>query len=152
VNVERIFISPERRAPQIECDQISVERCRGVVGDRNFGKNIHPGQNITLVEAEEIELFFSLQDRSPDLSLTRRNLITRGVRLNELVGKEFMVGEVRLRGVELCEPCTILGSCLSTEAVSSAQVIKHWVRRGGLRADVLSHGVIHRGARIAAAV
>ena len=54
VNVERIFISPERAAPQIECDKISVESGGGVVGDRNFGKNIHPGQNITLVEAEEI--------------------------------------------------------------------------------------------------
>ena len=152
MNVERIFISPERAAPQIECDKISVESGGGVVGDRNFGKNIHPGQNITLVEAEEIELFSSLHNRLPDLSCTRRNLITRGVRLNELVGKEFMVGEVRLRGVELCEPCTILGGWLSTEAVTSAQVIRHWVRRGGLRADILSHGVINRGAHFAAVV
>jgi MOSC domain-containing protein YiiM len=151
VNVERIFISPERRALQIECDNISVERGRGVVGDRNFGKNIHPGQNITLVEAEEIELFFSLHGCAPDPSLTRRNLITRGVRLNDLLGKEFTVGQVRLRGVELCEPCTILGSCLATDAVSPRDVIKHWVRRGGLRADVLSNGVIGRGARIATA-
>ena len=152
MSVERIFVSPTRGAPQVECDEVSVEASRGVVGDRNFGKSLHPGQNITLVEAEEIELFFSLHERSPDLSLTRRNLITRGVRLNEFVGKEFRVGEVRLRGVELCEPCTILGGWLSTDALSSAEVIKHWVRRGGLRADVLSSGVIHRGARIAAAV
>jgi MOSC domain-containing protein YiiM len=151
VNVERIFISPERGAPQIECDQISVECGRGVIGDRNFGKNIHPGQNITLVEAEEIELFLSLHDRLPDLSLTRRNLVTRGVRLNELLGKEFMIGDVRLRGVELCEPCTILASCLETEAVPSAQIIKRWVGRGGLRADILSHGIIDRGARVGAA-
>jgi len=122
--VERIFISPERGAPQIECDQISVEYGRGVVGDRNFGKDIHPGQNITLVEAEEIELFLSLHDRLPDLSLTRRNLVTRGVRLNELLGKEFMICDVQFRGVELCEPCTILASCLETEAVPSAQTIR----------------------------
>ena len=151
MNVERIFTSPERGAPQIECDQIAVECGRGVIGDRNFGKSIHPGQNITLVEAEEIELFLSLHDRLPDLSLTRRNLVTRGVRLNELLGKEFMIGDVRLLGVELCEPCTILASCLKTETVPSSQIIKHWVGRGGLRADILSHGIIDRGASVGAA-
>lgn len=151
MSVERIFISPERGAPQIECDQISVECGLGIIGDRNFGKDIHPGQNITLVEAEEIELFLSLHDRLPDLSLTRRNLVTRGVRLNELLGNEFMIGDVRLRGVELCEPCTILASCLETEAVPSAQIIKHWVGRAGLRADILCHGIIDRGASVGAA-
>jgi MOSC domain-containing protein YiiM len=151
MSIERIFISPARGAPQLECEQISVECGRGVVGDRNFGKSIHPGQNITLIEAEEIELFLALQNLAPDLSLTRRNLITRRVRLNDFVGKEFMVGEVRLRGVELCEPCTILGGCLSSEAVPPIAVIKHWVHRGGLRADVLSQGVIHRGDRIGTA-
>lgn len=146
--VERIFISPERHADQLECGHISVRGGLGVVGDRNFGKNIHLGQNITLVEAEEIELFCSEHFRAPDLSLTRRNLITRGVRLNDLVGVEFTIGTVRLRGIELCEPCILFGNSLSSEALPPAAVIRHWVRRGGLRADVLSHGVIVRGALV----
>jgi MOSC domain-containing protein YiiM len=120
----------------------------GVVGDRNLGKNIHPGQNITLVEAEEIELFCAGYSRVPDLSLTRRNLITRGVRLNSLVGVEFTIGTVRVRGVELCEPCTLLGNSLSNEDLASPAVIKHWLHRAGLRADVLSNGQIVRGARV----
>jgi MOSC domain-containing protein YiiM len=120
----------------------------GVVGDRNFGVSRHPGQNLTLVEAEEIERFCAEQARVPDLSLTRRNLVTRGVRLNELVNREFSIGGVKLRGIELCEPCTILGSTLSSESLATPSVIKRWVGRGGLRVDVLSDGEIARGARV----
>ena len=146
--VERIFISPERGAPQIERERIEVEGGMGVVGDRNFGLSKHRGQNLTLVEAEEIETFCAEQGRVPDLSLTRRNLITRGVRLNELVDVEFTVGGVRLRGVELCEPCVILGGALSSASLPPAAVIKRWVGRGGLRVDVLCSGEITRGARV----
>lgn len=120
----------------------------GIPGDRNFGKRIHPGQNLTLVEAEEIELFCAEHSRPADLSLTRRNLVTRGVRLNDLVNVEFTIGNVRLRGIELCEPCILLGTGLSSESLTAAAVVKHWVHRGGLLADVLSSGEIVRGARI----
>ena len=146
--VELIFSSPGRGAVQIECEHITVQSGMGVLGDRNFGISIHPGQNLTLVEAEEIELFCAEQSRIPDLSLTRRNLVTRDVRLNDLVNVEFTVGTVRLRGIELCEPCILLGNNLSSESLAPAAVIKDWLRRGGLRADVLSNGEIVRGARI----
>ena len=102
--IERIFISPDAGAAQVECETIILLSGMGVVGDRNFGISKHPGQNLTLVEAEEIERFCSEQARVPDLSLTRRNLIARGVRLNDLVNTLFRVGNVNLRGVELCEP------------------------------------------------
>jgi len=69
VIIERIFISPERGVAQLECEQITVQSGMGIVGDRNFGKSLHPGQNITLIEAEEIELFCAEQSRKPDLSL-----------------------------------------------------------------------------------
>jgi MOSC domain-containing protein YiiM len=148
VIVERIFICPERGATQVECERIKVVQGMGVFGDRNYGISKHPGQNLTLVEAEEIESFYSNQGRVPDLSKTRRNLITRGVRLNNLVDVEFIVGGVRMRGVELCEPCTILGTALSCDSSPVAAVIKQWVGRGGLRVDVLSSGEILRGAKI----
>jgi MOSC domain-containing protein YiiM len=150
VTVERIFICPERGAPQTERERVTVEGGKGVVGDRNFGVNKHPGQNLTLVEAEEIEGFCAEQGRVLDLSLTRRNLITRGVRLNQLVNVEFCIGSVRMRGVELCEPCVTLGSALSSESLSSPAVIKWWVGRGGLRVDVLSGGELVVGAKIEA--
>ena len=148
MNVERIFISPERGSAQLECEHITVQNGMGILGDRNFGRNVHPGQNLTLVEAEEIELFCAEYSRMPDLSLTRRNLVTRGAKLNELVNAEFTIGSVRLRGIELCEPCILLGNGLSSESLAPTAVIKHWLHRGGLRADVLSNGEIVRGARI----
>jgi MOSC domain-containing protein YiiM len=148
VTVERIFICPARDATQIERERVTVEGGKGVVGDRNFGVNKHPEQNLTLVEAEEIEGFCVEQGRVLDLSLTRRNLITRGVRLNQLVNVEFSIGNVRMRGVELCEPCVTLGSALSSESLASHAVIKWWVGRGGLRVDVLSDGELVVGTAI----
>src|SRR6266478_6283664 len=68
---------------------------------------------------------------------SRRNLTTRGVRLNELVGKEFWIGEVVARGVELCEPCTHL------VRLTGKQLIKPLTHRGGLRADLLTSGRIN---------
>ena len=132
----------------MECDYVEVDLSKGAVGDRNFGKNTYPGQNVTLVEAEEIERFCLENARVIDLSITRRNLVTRGIRLNDLVGKEFMVGSATLKGIELCEPCSTLGNILANESLSAAAVVKCWVGRGGLRADVIASGEIERGDRI----
>jgi MOSC domain-containing protein YiiM len=147
VTVERIFIGPERGATQVESARVTVHSGMGIVGDRNYGVCKHPGQNLTLVKAEEIELFCAEHAQIPDLALTRRNLVTRGVRLNDLVNVEFTIGTVKLRGVELCEPCVVLGNALSNESIAPASVIKRWVGRGGLRVDVLTNGEIVRGAR-----
>ena len=68
----------------------------GIRGNRCFGRNDEPGQNVTLVEAEEVEAFLDSLGRPRNLSVTNRNLVTRGVRLNELVGKEFTVGGVQI--------------------------------------------------------
>ena len=146
LSIEKIFISPERGAAQVECERIAVEAGKGTLGDRYIGLHAYPGQNLTLVEAEEIELFCAQQGLAPDLSLTRRNLVTRGIRLNALVGCEFSIGEVRLRGVELCEHCASLGQRLSSAALTPAAVVKYWLGRGGLRVDVLSGGEIVRAA------
>ena len=146
--VERIFISPVSGAAQEERERIALRAGMGIVGDRNSGLSHWPGQNLTLVEAEEIELFCAEHARIPDLAMTRRNLVTRGVRLNDLVDVEFTIGTVRLRGVELCEPCSVLGDALGSESLAPSAVVKRWVGRGGLRVDVLSDGEIARGARI----
>ena len=146
--IERIFISPERGAPQVECERITVQAGLGPIGDRNFGITVDPGQNLTLVEAEEIERFFAHTGQAVDLSVTRRNLVMRGVKLNHLLNAEFNIGNVTLRGVELCEPCSIMGNNMRTESFTQAAVIKHWVSRGGLRVDVIATGEINRGDRL----
>ena len=148
MTVVRIFTAPPTGGPQVEHEQVEVVASAGIKGDRYFDKHDEPGQNLTLIEAEEIESFLREQKRTYDLSITNRNLVTRGVRLNELVGREFAVGDVRLRGVELCEPCLGLGARLASPELSAAAVLKLFVHRGGLRADVLSNGVIGLGAAL----
>ena len=145
MNVERLFISREPKGALQERDTIQLERGQGIVGDRHFGRSDWAGQNLTLVEAEEIEQFCTETGRPTDLSITRRNLVTRGVRLNDLVGKTFTIGSARLHGVETCEPCGDLGRALATEALPAAAVVKRWVGRGGLRATVIDSGEIAVG-------
>lgn len=143
--IEYIFIAPSPGALLLACQQISLVAGRGIVGDRNFGVQHYPGQNLTLIAAEEIEAFYAFRGRPHDFALSRRNLVTRGVDLNALVGREFRIGNVRLRGVELCEPCASLGQSLADASFSAADVVRYWVGRGGLRADVLNDGEIALG-------
>src|SRR6185503_10149737 len=98
MKVERIFTSQMPGGPQIEHESVRVIAGSGIEGDRYFGFHNEPGQNLTLIEIEEIEAFLLEQERTEELSVTHRNLLTRGVRLNELVGVEFLIGEVRVKG------------------------------------------------------
>ena len=148
MTVERIFIGPAAGEPQVECESIVVVAGSGIEGDRYFGRQDEPGQNISLIEAEELEAFMRERGDLDDLSASRRNLVTRGIRLNELVGRDFFIGDVKLRGVELCEPCLGLGAALASPELPAADVVKRLLHRAGLRADVLSSGVIALGAKV----
>ncbi len=143
--IERIFTRAPGDGSTHEHQSVRVVTGAGVEGDRYFDRHEEPGQNVTLVEAEEIERFISAHGRPHDLSITGRNLVTRAVRLNDLVGREFRVGAVLLRGVELCEPCLGLGEALAAGNLTPATVVKAFVHRAGLRADVLSTGSIAVG-------
>lgn len=146
--VERIFIRPITASAQIECEQVVVVAGQGIEGDRYFACHDEPGQNLTLVEAEEIEAFICGQGSPGDLSISKRNFITRGVRLNKLVGREFMVGEVRLLGVKLCEPCEMLGKSLASADLGAEEVVRRFVHKAGLRVEVLTSGVVTRGEKV----
>ena len=138
--VERLFLSHARGEAQRECQQLELLAGQGVLGDRHFARTDWAGQQLTLVEAEEIERFCAHTGRANDLSITRRNVVTRGIRLNKLVGRQFRIGTCLLVGVETCEPCRTLGQRLANEALSAPEVVKYWVGRGGLRANVLASG------------
>lgn len=149
MSIEHIFLAVEPGGALIEVPHIRVVAGAGIEGDRYFNAKDEPGQNLTLVEAEVIEDFNVKFGTRHELSCTRRNLVTRGVRLDSLVGKEFTAGSVRLRGVELCEPCMGLGAAMATDAVSPAAAVRYLVHRAGIRADVLASGTIATGAAIA---
>ena len=118
---------------------------KGLEGDRYFNhagtysKKLGPDREVTLIEIEAIEGFERETGATFDARRSRRNIVTRGVPLNHLVGQEFRVGEVRLRGIRLCEPCEYLAK------LSDPRVLPGLVHRGGLRAQILIGGVIRVG-------
>jgi MOSC domain-containing protein YiiM len=144
-DIVRLFHSPQPGAPMQARIRLQLRAGLGIEGDRHCGRADWPGQNLTLVEAEEIERFCAMTGRAVDLALTRRNVITRGVRLNDLVGRRFRIGDCVLLGIERCEPCSSLGQRLADAHLDVAAVIHHWLGRGGLRADVLTNGTISAG-------
>ena len=148
--VESIHIAPSAEAPVQGLAEVLAIVGVGLEGDRyaartgSFSAKPKPGRQITLIEAEAIEAL------AQELGLvlvpgeTRRNLVTRGVALNHLVGREFTVGEVRLRGFELCEPCSSLA-----RMTGKPQILPGLTHRGGLRAGILEGGVLRVGDPIA---
>jgi MOSC domain-containing protein len=144
--VEAIFVAPEAGAAATSLDGVRALPGRGLAGDRHvagtgtFPSGL-PGSALTLIEAEVCESF------APTLGADehRRNVVTRGIDLNALVGHEFMLGAVRCRGMRLCEPCTVV------ERYASRPVLRALVHRGGLRADILEEGELRVGDSVRAA-
>jgi hypothetical protein len=131
--VEAIRISPEHEKLPEPVDSIDVTG-EGLPGDRYFGRG-----DLTLVEAEALESF--RDDTGIELSHAeiRRQVLTRGVRLNDLLGKRFRVGGVEAVGAEWCEPCSHI------EGLTYPGVLKGMVHRAGLRADIVQPGRIAVG-------
>jgi MOSC domain-containing protein YiiM len=140
-----IYVAPTAGAPMQPRDEVRAIVGRGLEGDRyenETGK--YSGTKIgkravTLIEREAIE--GAAREHEIELAAreTRRNLVTEGVPVNHLVGQEFTVGAVRLRGYDLAEPCTYL------EGLTRAGVRVALVHRGGLRAEILDGGTIRVG-------
>jgi len=138
-----INITPVAEAPLESVEEVRAIPGRGLEGDRYFDHaDRQPKRELTLVEAEAIEALRSEFKIDFGLDGTRRNIVTRGVPLNHLVGKEFWVGEVKARGVQLCEPCATL------QRLSHPKVLPGLLHRGGLRAQILTEGTIRVGAII----
>ena len=149
--VSGIFIGPEKGKPMIGVTDVRAIAGRGLDGDRYFAKQgtfsqkDGPSREITLIEQEALDAVGRSYDVDVDPAETRRNILTEGVPLNHLVDKEFTVGEVRLRGLKLCEPCGHL------EELTAKGVKKPLIHRGGLRAQILTDGTIRVGDRVSGA-
>ena len=142
--VVSINIAPDGAAPMQTVNEARAIPGRGLEGDRycvgngTFSK-AKPDRELTLIEAEAIEAMKRELDVDYGFSDSRRNIVTRDVPLNHLVGKEFWIGEVKARGLRLCEPCSHL------QKLSHQKVLPGLVHRGGLRAQILSEGIIRVG-------
>jgi len=143
--VVSIHIAAKAGAPIESLACVEAIAGRGLVGDRYFAgtgywsKNAGVGREVTLIEIEAIEAM--AQEKGVEIAphAARRNLVTRGVPLNHLVGREFQVGAMCLRGTRLCEPCQYL------EKLTVKGVLSGLIHRGGLRADIVSGGIIQVG-------
>jgi hypothetical protein len=143
--VERIAITSTQSALPEVVESVEVLAGQGPRGDRYFvdQPTERDGDDLTLIEAEALEAFEDETGIELSHSESRRNVLTRGVRLNELVGRRFRVGEVECVGVELCEPCKHL------EGLTRPGVLRGMVHRGGLRANVTRSGTIANGDELA---
>ena len=145
--VEALALAQRAEAPMTMVERATARAGRGLEGDRYFDgrgtfSNSHArGHDLTLIEAEALD-DLSLPSGSLAPEEARRNVVTRGIDLNALVGRRFVVGEIECFGQRLCEPCAHL------ERLTKPGTLRALVHRGGLRADVLSDGVMRVGDRV----
>ena len=126
-----------------EVDSIKVLANKGIVGDRHFDDYNDPYCQLSLIESENIDYYnIKFGSNIPYLDF-RRNVVTKGIQLNDLVGKKLLVGNVEVEGIDLCRPCRHL-----TEVLGQDNILKEFLRRGGLRCQVLSSSSIKIGDKI----
>jgi MOSC domain-containing protein YiiM len=146
--VVAIQIGARKGEPTVAVASVRALEGKGLEGDRFFkthgvytGK-LGEGREITLIEEEALEAANLEHRLELSFAESRRNVLTRGVRLNDLVGKEFRIGEVLLRGVRLCEPCRHLAE------MTKKAVVRPLTHRGGLNARILRDGLLKEGSSI----
>lgn len=144
--ISEILIAESPAAAMSSRSEVRAVPGKGLEGDRYFTgigtfspRPPKPDFEITLIEQEQIVAFARESGLPFTAAHARRNLVTEGVDLNALAGREFLVGEVRLRGLRLCEPCSYLAKTTFPET------LKGLVHKGGLRAQILTAGRIRVG-------
>jgi MOSC domain-containing protein YiiM len=139
-----IFLTAENGALPAPVDRARALAGKGLEGNRYFyaDGDAPEGRSLTLIAAEALEAMARENEIELDAAASRRNVLTRGIDVNVLVGKRFSVGDVECRGIELCEPCSHL------QSLTKPGVIKGLAHRGGLNADILSDGEITVGDRV----
>jgi MOSC domain-containing protein YiiM len=143
--LEGIYLGDRKRADLRKVEEVQAVAGQGLLGDRycrqegTFSKPGHVDREVTLIEAEAIEALARECQITLQPGQGRRNLVTRGVPLNHLVGQSFQIGDVVLHGIRLCEPCDHLQS-LTVQGVKDGLC-----HRGGLRAQIVQGGVLHTG-------
>jgi MOSC domain-containing protein YiiM len=144
-----VYVAVEARAPLRAVPEVRAEPGRGLEGDRYWARQgtlwkPEPDREVTLIELESFEALAREAGVALEPADARRNLVTRGVRLNELVGRRFRVGEVTLKGVRLCGPCGHL------EQLAGTKLRAFLAGRAGLRAGIVIGGVMRVGDAIQA--
>ena len=140
-SVEAIYVTETHGVVPQSVERVEALAGRGLVGNRYFyaDGDAPAGRAITLIAAESLDAFGRETGISLSAAESRRNVLTRGIDVNALVGKRFRIGNVECVGVELCEPCTHL------QAMTKPGVLAGMVHRAGLNADIVADGEIAVG-------
>ena len=126
-----------------EVETIEVIASKGIIGDRHFRDYNDPYCQLTLIESENIDFYNTKYGLNISYVDFRRNIITKEIRLNNLIGKKFLIGKAEVEGIDLCRPCRHL-----TEVLNQRNILKEFLRRGGLRCKVLNSSLIKIGDKI----
>lgn len=149
-HITAIYISPAAEELPVSVHEAEARARRGLIGDRYFNGNgtfsdadpKGPGRELTLIESEVLAALETEHGICLSAAESRRNLVTQGIRLNDLVGVQFRIGEVLVEGNRLCHPCTHL------DKLTGMKLLKPLENKGGLRASILSDGRITVGDQI----
>jgi len=134
----KIGISKNKGNKIVNLNAVEAIKGKGLVNERHFKENNEKRCQITLIEIENINQYNKITGTTIPAINFLRNIVTEGTRLNELVGKEFFIGSVKLKAHDLCRPCKYL-----QESVQQKNIVKEFLRTGGLRCEILSSGKIY---------
>ncbi len=147
--ISEILISESPESPMVSVAEAQAIAGRGIKGDRYYNdrgtfspKSRRADFELTMIEKEKVDAFALSSELPFTAKDARRNLVTEGIELNELVGKEFHIGESRLMAIRLCEPCGYLAK------ISYPETLKGLIHKGGLRVQILESGKIQVGDSI----
>ena len=141
--VIEIAISESSGRVMKNVDTVESIAGRGLLNDRHFREGNEKKSQITLIEIENINHYNQINGTSILPKDFRRNIITEGIKLNILVGNEFFIGEVKVKAHDLCRPCKYL-----QESLNQKNLVKEFLRKGGLRCEILTNGKIFVGDEI----
>ena len=135
--VLEIGISENKSSKIVSVNQVEAIKGKGLVGEKHFKENNNQRSQITLIEIENINHYNKITGTQIPAINFLRNIVTEGIRLNVLVGKEFFIGKVKVRAHDLCRPCKNL-----QESLQQKNTVKELLLTGGLRCEILSSGKI----------
>ena len=135
--VVKIGISKNKGGKIVSLNDVEAIKGKGLVNERHFKENNDKRCQITLIEIENIKQYNKITGTTIPAINFLRNIVTEGTRLNELVGKEFFIGLVKLKAHDLCRPCKYL-----QESLQQKNIVKELLHTGGLRCEILSSGKI----------
>ena len=136
--VIRLGIAKKNNQKIQEVEKIELLSGKGVIGDRHFDENNDVRNQVTIIESENIDYYNNKFKTDYSYLDFRRNVVTKGIQLNDLVGKKILIGNVKMQGHDLCKPCKHL-----EETLKGQDIIKEFLRRGGLRCEILNSGIVN---------